>query len=62
MLTLQDIRKKVNEFPDDKPVEELLDELMLLYKVEKGLEDIEKGNVTDWEEFKVEMESWSKSK
>ncbi len=35
MLTIGEIRNKVNAFPDDKPVEELLDELVLLYKIEK---------------------------
>ncbi len=62
MLTIEDIRKKANEFPEDKPVEELLDQLLLLYKVEKGLKDVENGDLTDWEDFKKEMETWSKSK
>lgn len=38
MLTIAEIRNKVNAFPDDKPVEESIDELVLLYKIEKGLQ------------------------
>jgi hypothetical protein len=43
MLTLADIRGNVNSFPDDKPVEELLDERVLQYKVEKGLQEADEG-------------------
>jgi hypothetical protein len=62
MSTLEKIRKKVNEFPDDRPVDELMDELVLLYKIEKGLQEAENGDGIGWDEFKKEMELWWKSK
>jgi hypothetical protein len=40
----------------------LLGELLLMYKVEKGLNDIAAGKEKDWKHFKKEMRSWSKSK
>ena len=58
MLTVQEIKQKVGNFPNDKPVEELIDEIILMYKVQQGLEDIKNGNVTDWEDFKKEMDQW----
>ena len=58
MLTVQEIKQKVGDFPNDKPVEELIDEIILMYKVQQGLEDIKNGNVTDWEDFKKEMDQW----
>lgn len=58
MLTVQEIKQKVGDFPNDKPVEELIDEIILMYKVKRGLEDIKNGNVTDWEDFKKEMDQW----
>ncbi len=58
MLTVQEIKQKVGDFPNDKPVEELIDEIILMYKVQQGLEDVKKGNVTDWEDFKKEMDQW----
>ncbi|MEO6540752.1 MAG: hypothetical protein ABIN74_07175 [Ferruginibacter sp.] len=58
MLTVQEIKQKVGDFPNDKPVEELIDEIILMYKVKQGLEDIKNGNVTDWEDFKKEMDQW----
>ena len=58
MLTVQEIKQKVGDFPNDKPVEDLIDEIILMYKVKQGLEDIKNGNVTDWEDFKKEMDQW----
>lgn len=62
MLTVADIKEKINQFPDNKPVEELLDELVLLYKVEKGLKDVEEGKTISSEEFEKEMNLWWKSR
>jgi hypothetical protein len=62
MLTVADIRDTVNRFPEDKPVEELLDELVLMYKVQKGLKDAEEGKVVSPAELEKELELWWKSK
>ncbi len=62
MLTVTDIRAKVNAFPEDKPVEELLDELVLLYKIEKGLKEATEGKGIPLNDFNKEMELWWKSK
>lgn len=62
MLTVANIKEKINQFPDNKPVEELLDELVLLYKVEKGLKDVEEGKTISSEEFEKEMNLWWKSR
>lgn len=61
MLTISDIKEKVAQFPDDKSIEELLDELVLLYKVEKGLKDLEEGRTISTEEFEKQMDLWWKS-
>jgi hypothetical protein len=58
MITVEEIKKKVVDFPNDKPVEELIDEIILIYKIQRGLEDVKNGNVTDWEDFKKEMDLW----
>lgn len=52
----------MNQFPEDKPVEELIDELVLLYKVEKGLKDVEAGRVISFEELEKEIQLWWKLK
>ena len=58
MLTVQDIKNKVVDFPDNKPVEELIDEIILLYKIQRGLDDVKNGDVISWEEFEKEMDLW----
>lgn len=62
MLTIADIRRKVNAFPEDKQVEELLDELVLLYKIKKGLQEAEEGKGLSLEECNKELDAWWKSK
>ncbi len=62
MLTVADIRAKVNAFPEDKPVEDLLDELVILYKIEKGVKEADEGKGISLDNFNKEMEAWWKSK
>ncbi len=62
MLTIETIRTKVNSFPADRPVEELLDELVVLYKIEKGLEAVQNGDVLSLADAEKELELWWKSK
>ncbi len=62
MLTVKKIQEKVIAVPKTYSTEKLLNELLLMYKVEKGLKDIAEGKEKDWEVFKKEMRSWSKSK
>jgi hypothetical protein len=61
MLTVIDVRNKANAFPEDKPVEELLNELVLLYKIKRGLQEAEEGKGLTLDEFNKEMETWWKS-
>jgi hypothetical protein len=62
MLTIETIRDKVNSFPANRPAEELLDELVLLYKIEKGLQAVKEGAVFTLDEAEKEMELWWKMK
>ena len=61
MLTVTDVRDKVNAFPVDKPVEELLNELVLLYKIKRGLQEADEGKGLSLDEYNKEMETWWKS-
>ena len=62
MLTVKKIQEKVISVPKTYSTEKLLNELLLMYKVEKGLKDIAEGKEKNWDVFKKEMRSWSKSK
>lgn len=60
MLTVKKIQEKVISVPKTYSTEKLLNELFLMYKVEKGLKDIAEGKEKNWDVFKKEIRSWSK--
>ncbi len=52
--------KAINDFPENVNVEELLDRIMFLQKVEIGLEQSESGQVYTTEEVKGKLKKWLK--
>ena len=59
-MTKEAIIKVVNDLPNDFDMEELLDKLIFMAKVEKGIEQIKEGKVTSFEEVKRISKTWSK--
>lgn len=55
MLTKQQIMKAMNELPDDAGVEDALNRVYLLYKVEKGLRQADRGELIGQEEVRQRM-------
>jgi predicted transcriptional regulator len=53
--TKQQILKAIDELPDDAGVEDALDRLYLLYKVEKGLNQADRGELIAQEEVRQRM-------
>jgi predicted transcriptional regulator len=58
METKQQILKAIEELPDDARVEDALDQLYLLYKVEKGLNQADRGELISQEEVRKRMAKW----
>jgi predicted transcriptional regulator len=58
--TKQQILKAIEELPDDAGVEEALDRLYLLYKVERGLRQADNGELISSEEVRQRMAKWLK--
>lgn len=58
--TKQQILKAVEELPEDAGVEEALDRLYLLYKVERGLRQADRGELISQEEVRQRMAKWVK--
>jgi hypothetical protein len=54
------ILKAIEELPDGAGVEDALDRLYLLYKVEKGLRQAESGELISQEEVRRRMAKWLK--
>ncbi|MEI6817386.1 MAG: hypothetical protein WCL14_12305 [Bacteroidota bacterium] len=59
-MTKEALIKVVNELPNDFDLEEFLDKLIFMAKVEKGIEQIKDGKVTSFEEVKRISKTWSK--
>ena len=60
MGTKQQILKAIAELPEDAGVEEALDRLYLLYKVQKGLDQADRGELISQEEVRQRMGKWLK--
>jgi hypothetical protein len=58
--TKQQILKAMEDLPDDAGVEDALDRLYLLYKVEKGLLQADCGELISQEDVRQRMAKWLK--
>ena len=60
VATKQQMLKVIAELPDDAGVEDALDRLYLLYKVEKGLREADRGELISQEDVRRRMAQWLK--
>jgi predicted transcriptional regulator len=55
-----EILKAIEELPEDATLEDAMDRLFFLYKVERGLNQAEKGQLLTQEEARERMTRWLK--
>ena len=60
METKQQILKAIEELPEDASVEDAIERLYLLYKIEKGLRQAERGDLISQEDARQPMAKWLK--
>lgn len=62
MITKVKLLELIKNMPEDKfdDIDILLDRIILLEKIENGLNDIKEGNVISEEEMETVIESWFK--
>jgi predicted transcriptional regulator len=62
MITKDKIIEAIKAMPEDRfeDIDILLERLIILEKVEKGMKDIEEGNIVSHEEMKNKIDSWFK--
>jgi len=61
MSTAKDqIKQILEDQPDDSSYDEILKELAFKAMIEKGLDDMSKGNIVSNEEMKNKIKSWQK--
>ncbi len=58
MTTKEKILKVVTELPDDASMEDAIERLMLLAKIERGLEQAERGETISHQEVKERLSKW----
>ena len=60
MLTKEKVISSLQDMPDRFSMDELIDKLILLQKIETGLEQSKQGEVFSAEEAKEMLKQWSK--
>jgi len=60
MLTKEQVINSLKDMPDKFSIDDLVDKLILMQKIEIGLEQSKKGQVYIVEEAKEMLKKWSK--
>lgn len=60
MLTKEKVKKTIERLPDNFTVDQVIEELIVLNKIEEGLKDIEEGRVFTTDQVKQELKAWLK--
>jgi predicted transcriptional regulator len=60
MLTKDKVKKTIERLPESFTVDQIVEELVVLNKIEEGLKDIEKGRVFTTDQVKKELKTWLK--
>ncbi|HUH74043.1 MAG TPA: hypothetical protein VLZ75_06500 [Chitinophagales bacterium] len=58
MLTKENIKKSIDTLPDNLTIDQVIDQLIILDKIEQGLKDIEDGHVYTTEEVQSKLNKW----
>jgi predicted transcriptional regulator len=57
-MTKQEIIRAMEGLPEDATVEDAIDRLVYLYKIERGIRDADAGKKISQEEAKARMAEW----
>jgi hypothetical protein len=60
MIKKEQILATVNQFPDNVPLEDLIEKLLVIQKIEDGLDDVKEGRVYSHKEAKKKLNKWLK--
>ncbi len=60
MLTKERLNKTIKRLPDSFTIDELIDQLIFIEKVEEGYKQSEDGKVVSNEDVKLMIDKWSK--
>ncbi len=60
MLSRVNVIKTISRFPENFSIDELVDKMILLEKIEKGIRDADNGNVITEQELDKKISEWLK--
>jgi len=60
MITKSQIITALNKLPESMSIDQLIDHLVFVEKVQKGLKDSKEGNIYTKEEAKQKLSKWLK--
>ena len=60
MLTKEKVKRTIDRMPDNFTVDQIVEELVVLNKIEEGLKDIEENRVFTTDQVKKELKAWLK--
>jgi predicted transcriptional regulator len=60
ILTKDKVKKTVDRLQETFTVDQIVEELVILDKIEEGLKDIEEGRVFSTDQVKEELKTWLK--
>jgi predicted transcriptional regulator len=58
MLTKERVKKTIDRLPDSFTVDQVVEELVVLDKIEKGLKEVEEGKVYSTQQVKDQLKKW----
>lgn len=61
MITKEQIKKHLETFPEEFSIDELIEKLLFIEKLEKRIQESESNQTITEENLKAEMQEWFKS-
>ena len=58
MLTKLEVKNQIDSMPNEFTLDELIERLIIIEKINQGLKDVEEGNVLTEAEMDKEMAKW----
>jgi len=58
MLTKEKVKKTIDRLPDSFTVDQIVEELVVLDKIEKGLKEVEEGKIYSTQQVKDQLKKW----
>lgn len=59
-ITKKKLQKQIDEFPDEISIDEVIERLIMIEKIETRIQESENNDTISEENLKTEMEKWFK--